>query len=87
MIKSISELNKYLECLYELSSSEMALSNPCTINYLKSISHDSILSQLDPWLVVKDFTVLCTAMPMIEKTVKGIQDELFTRYGIGLHHS
>lgn len=87
MIRSINELNKYLSCLEELSNTEVNLNNPCTINYLKSISHDSILSQLDPWLVVKDSTVLCTIMPLIENTVKGIQHELFVRYGIGLHHS
>lgn len=86
MIRSINDLNKYLDCLDELSRSEMALSNLCTINYLTAISVESILAQIDPWLLVKDHTCLCVMMPMIEKSVLGVKSELSARYGIGIHN-
>lgn len=86
MIKSIHELHRYLRNIDELASSETALENVCVINYLKSITVDSIFAQIDPWLVVNDHTVLCVIAPVIERSVKGVRNELFTRYGIGVHH-
>lgn len=86
MFKSINELNKYLKCLDELAQSESVLNNPCAINYLTAITVESILSQIDPWMVVNDCTTLCTVVPLIEQSVNGVKNELFTRYGIGLYN-
>lgn len=86
MIGSLTDLDNLLDDYKRLADDEIALSNPCVINYLQMLNVDLIMSRICPSLFVRNCTNACKAHDMIVLTLKEIDNELSTRYGSGLHN-
>lgn len=87
MITSLEELRQILNGYTKLAKDEISMSNLCVINYLRELNVNTLMSCISPHLFVRNCVNACTANDMIIAALKEIDNELFIRYGSGLHHS